>query len=68
VLFIHNNTVYREPNSLHVPGAFEVRLHPGENLLGVEVLADLREGERNEWAGREGQFDFERCGLIVQLN
>jgi hypothetical protein len=68
VLFIHNQQVYREPNSLHVPGAFEVRLQPGENLLAVEVLADLREGERNEWAGSQGQFDFERCGLIVQLN
>lgn len=68
VFCMHNNTVYREGNSLHVPGAFEVRLVPGENVLVVEVLADLREGERKEYAPSQLQFDFERCTLIVHLS
>ncbi len=50
VFCMHNATVYRESNSVHVPGAFEVRLVPGENVLVVETLADLREGERKEYA------------------
>ncbi|ETI25963.1 hypothetical protein G647_02740 [Cladophialophora carrionii CBS 160.54] len=68
VFFMHNATVYKESNSVHVPGAFEVRLVPGENVLVVEVLADLREGERKEYAPSQLQFDFERCTMIVHLN
>ncbi|KIY03582.1 uncharacterized protein Z520_00273 [Fonsecaea multimorphosa CBS 102226] len=68
IFFMHNSTVYKESNSNHVEGAFEVRLVPGENVLVVEVLADLREGERKTYAPSQLQFDFERCTLIVHLN
>ncbi|KIW23528.1 uncharacterized protein PV07_11720 [Cladophialophora immunda] len=68
VLFMHNSTVYKESNSNHVEGAFEVRLVPGENVLVVEVLADLRDGEKKAYAPSQLQFDFERCTLIVHLN
>ncbi|KAJ9610578.1 hypothetical protein H2200_005355 [Cladophialophora chaetospira] len=68
IFCMHNSTVYREGNSLHVPGAFEVRLVPGENVLVIEILADLREGERKEYAPSQLQFDFERCTLIVHLS
>ncbi len=65
---MHNGSVLREGNSPHKEGAFEVRLQPGENVLVVEVLADLREGERKEYAQAQLQFDFERCTLIVHRN
>ncbi|OAP63239.1 hypothetical protein AYL99_02466 [Fonsecaea erecta] len=68
IFFMHNNTVYKESNSNHVEGAFEVRLVPGENVLVVEVLADLREGERKTYAPSQMQFDFERSTLIVHLS
>ncbi|EXJ67353.1 uncharacterized protein A1O5_09366 [Cladophialophora psammophila CBS 110553] len=68
IFFMHNSTVYREGNSNHVEGAFEVRLVPGENVLVVEVLADLRDGEKKEYAPSQLQFDFERSTLIVHLN
>jgi hypothetical protein len=67
ILFTHNGTVYKESNSIHVPGAFEVRLVPGENILAVECLADLREGERKEYAPPQLQFDFERSAMIIHL-
>ncbi|KAJ4567752.1 hypothetical protein HRR86_008289 [Exophiala dermatitidis] len=65
ILVIHNTQVYREPNS-PFPGAYDVRLYPGENVLSVEVLADLRDGERRD-APPQLQFDFEKCTLIVNL-
>ncbi|KAH0848398.1 hypothetical protein FOPE_02212 [Fonsecaea pedrosoi] len=68
IFFMHNSTVYKESNSNHVEGAFEVRLVPGENVLVVEVLADLRDGEKKTYAPSQLQFDFERCTLIVHLN
>jgi hypothetical protein len=58
--------VYREPNST-VPGAYDIRLYPGENTLSVEVLADLKDGERKAYAPPQLQFDFEKCTLIVEL-
>jgi len=68
VFFMHNSTVYKESNSMHVPGAFEVRLLPGENVLVIEVLADLREGEVKAYAPQHLQFDFERCTMMLWLN
>lgn len=68
VLFTHNSTVYKTPNSTTVPGAFEVKLVPGQNVLSVEVLADLKQGERKEYAPPQLQFDFEKCTMIVDLN
>ena len=68
VFFMHNATVYKESNSMHVPGAFEVRLVPGTNTLVIEVLADLREGERKAYAPDHLQFDFERCTMVLYLN
>jgi hypothetical protein len=68
VFFMHNGTVYRESNSMHVPGAFEVRLVPGTNTLVIEALADLRAGERKPYAPDHLQFDFERLTMMLYLN
>ncbi|EXJ78066.1 hypothetical protein A1O3_09227 [Capronia epimyces CBS 606.96] len=66
IIVLHNMHVYREPNST-VPGAYDIKLFPGENTLSVEVLADLRDGEKKEYAPPQLQFDFEKCTLIVDL-
>lgn len=66
IFVIHNGTVYREPNSPQ-PGAYDVKLNPGENSLNVEVLADLKDGEKKPYIPPQMQFDFEKCGLIVNL-
>lgn len=67
IIFMHNTQVYREPNSM-IPGAYDISLSPGENTLSVEVLADLRPGEKKEYAPPQLQFDFEKCTLIVDLS
>lgn len=67
VLVMHNALVFREPNS-PVAGAYDVQLVPGENTLSVEVLADLKDGERNDYAPPQLQFDFEKCTLIINVS
>ncbi|KAK6368200.1 hypothetical protein LTS17_009941 [Exophiala oligosperma] len=67
VLVMHNAHVFREPNS-PVAGAYDVQLVPGENTLSVEVLADLKDGEKKDYAPPQLQFDFEKCTLIVNVN
>ncbi|KAK5195497.1 hypothetical protein LTR47_003810 [Exophiala xenobiotica] len=67
VLVMHNSQFYREPNST-VAGAYDVQLNPGENTLSVEVLADLRDGERKDYAPPQLQFDFEKCTLIINVS
>ncbi len=67
VLVMHNSQFYREPNST-VAGAYDVQLNPGENTLSVEVLADLRDGERKDHAPPQLQFDFEKCTLIINVS
>lgn len=67
VIVMHNMHVFREPNST-VAGAYDVQLAPGENTLSVEVLADLKDGEKKDYAGPQLQFDFEKCTLIVNIS
>ncbi|KIV77162.1 hypothetical protein PV11_08986 [Exophiala sideris] len=67
VIVMHNMHVFREPNST-VAGAYDLQLAPGENTLSVEVLADLKDGERKDYAGPQLQFDFEKCTLIVNIS
>lgn len=66
IFVTHNGTVYREPNSSQ-PGAYDINLYPGENTINVEVLADLRQGEKKSYAPPQLQFDFEKCGMIMNL-
>jgi hypothetical protein len=54
-------------SSSHVPGAYDFRLQPGENTIVVDAIAELKEGERKEYAPPQMQFDFERIQLVVVL-
>ncbi|KIX01465.1 uncharacterized protein Z518_09191 [Rhinocladiella mackenziei CBS 650.93] len=66
IFFVHNDVhIYRQPNSTTVPGAYEVTLTPGQNILTVEVIADLHAGERKEYAPPQLQFDFERVQMVI---
>jgi hypothetical protein len=49
------------------PPAYDFRLQPGENTIVVDVIADLKAGERKEYAPPQMQFDFERIQLVVVL-
>lgn len=62
-----NGQVFTEPNSTSVEGAYDVQLKLGDNEIGVEVLADLREGEKKEYAPPQLQFDFEKCTMLINL-
>lgn len=53
--------------SQHVPGAYDFRLQPGENTIVVDAIAELRDGEKKEYAPPQMQFDFERIQLVVVL-
>jgi hypothetical protein len=54
-------------SSAHVPGAYDFRLQPGENTIVVDAIAELKEGERKDYAPPQMQFDFERIQLVVVL-
>lgn len=62
-----NGRAIQEPNSTSVEGAYDVQLKPGNNEVSVEVLADLRDGERKEYAPPQLQFDFEKSSMIINL-
>ncbi|RMZ79467.1 hypothetical protein DV738_g3369, partial [Chaetothyriales sp. CBS 135597] len=49
------------------PPTYEFRLQPGENTIVVDVIADLKPGEKKEYAPPQMQFDFERIQLVVVL-
>jgi hypothetical protein len=62
-----NGQALQEPNSTSVEGAYDVQLKLGDNVIGVEVLADLKEGERKDYAPPQLQFDFEKSTMIINL-
>jgi len=53
--------------STSTPGAYDFRLGPGENVIAVDVISDLKEGERKDYAPPQLQVDFERMMLFVYL-
>jgi hypothetical protein len=53
--------------STQVPGSYDFRLQPGENTIVVDVIAELKAGEKKEYAPPQMQFDFERIQLVVVL-
>lgn len=50
-----------------MPGAYDFRLQPGENTIVVDAIADLKEGDKKEYAPPQMQFDFERIQLVIVL-
>lgn len=53
--------------SPEVPGAYDFRLHPGENIIAVDVIADLAEGDSKPYAPPQLQIDFERITFVIML-
>ena len=53
--------------SSSVPATYDFRLQPGENTIVVDVIADLKAGEKKDYAPPQMQFDFERIQLVVVL-
>lgn len=49
------------------PGIFDFKLQPGENVIAVDVIAELRDGERKDYAPPQLQVDFERITFYVYL-
>ena len=56
-----------QPIAASAEGAYDVLLKPGTNEISVEVLADLKAGERKEYAPPQLQFDFEKSSMIINL-
>ncbi|RMZ91450.1 hypothetical protein DV736_g1317, partial [Chaetothyriales sp. CBS 134916] len=50
-----------------VPPTYDFRLQPGENTIVVDVIADLKSGEKKDYAPPQMQFDFERIQLVIVL-
>ncbi|RMZ83470.1 hypothetical protein DV737_g1597, partial [Chaetothyriales sp. CBS 132003] len=50
-----------------VPPTYDFRLQPGENIIVVDVIADLKSGEKKDYAPPQMQFDFERIQLVIVL-
>lgn len=48
-------------------GVYDFRILPGINEICVDVISDLREGERKEYAPPQLQLDFERIRFVVVL-
>jgi hypothetical protein len=48
-------------------GFYDFRILPGLNEICIDVIADLAEGERKEYAPPQLQVDFERIRFVVVL-
>ena len=53
--------------SFSEPGVYDFRLRPGENVIVVDAIAELRDGERKSYAPSQLQIDFERIQLTVMM-
>jgi hypothetical protein len=53
--------------SQDTPGAYDFRIHPGENIIAVDVIADLAEGDSKPYAPPQLQLDFERITFVIML-
>lgn len=48
-------------------GMYDFRILPGINEICVDVISDLKEGERKDYAPPQLQVDFERIRFVVVL-
>lgn len=55
------------PENIHVPGSYDFQLRPGENVITVDVIAELKEGEKKDYAPPQLQLDFERITFYIIL-
>ena len=53
--------------SRDTPGAYDFRIHPGENVIAVDVIASLAEGDSKPYAPPQLQIDFERITFTIML-
>ena len=67
-LFVLNNgsTLPASPD-VAGQGVYDLHLVPGENVVTVEAISALKEGEKKEYARDWEQFDFERVTFYVFL-
>jgi len=67
-LFVLNNgTALPASPDVAGQGVYDLHLVPGENVVTVEAISALKEGERKEYAKEWEQFDFERVTFYVFL-
>lgn len=67
-LFVLNNgTILPASPDIAGGGVYDLHLVPGENVVTVEAIAALPEGERKEYARDHEQFDFERITFYIFL-
>lgn len=67
-LFVLNNdTMLPASPDIAGGGVYDLHLVPGENVVKVEAIAALPEGERKEYARDHEQFDFERVTFYIYL-
>lgn len=64
-MVVTHNWIPQHPSG--VPRTFEFKLQPGENVIAVDVIAELRAGERKDYAPPQLQVDFERITFYVYL-
>lgn len=48
-------------------GVYDLHLQPGENVVTIETISALKEGEKKEYAREWEQFDFERVTFYIFL-
>lgn len=67
-LFVLNNgTILPASPDIAGGGVYDLHLVPGENMVTVEAIAALPEGERKEYARDHEQFDFEKVTFYIFL-
>ena len=49
------------------PGAYDFRIHPGENIIAIDAIASLAEGDSKPYAPPQLQLDFERITFTIML-
>jgi Bromodomain len=56
-----------KPETQEGSGIYDFRILPGINEICVDVISDLKEGERKDYAPPQLQLDFERIRFVVVL-
>ncbi|KAK5070754.1 hypothetical protein LTR51_006765 [Lithohypha guttulata] len=64
---LNNNTVVPASPDVAGQGVYDLQLMLGENVITVEAISALQDGERKEYARDWEQFDFERVTFYVYL-
>lgn len=67
VFLLNNGAMLSASPDVAGQSVYDLHLGPGENVVTVEAIAALKDGERKDYAKEWEQFDFERITFYIYL-